>query len=452
MTGSDFAQCPPLWVGTDVGMGRHHIISLSRLKTFWNDLMDHGHERELDQLLAGIGQHLTRYQARTTDFTDADLCDFTAKWPTYSHDPGGTVPPGIPEIARFFCWLPANIFIGPASDNRTDDPGERFEADCARVLRPPEPGSKKEFQVREALSLAIDRYSKCKPSFQLAHAKAAVAELMNIYLRPGYWDFVRDEWVYNPNPLVPPKRPRPLFMIDQTRPVPTVAERLARPIDATTPNDIQIGTQTITPEVLDSDPEANETYARGRAPETVSLRDLLDWCEHEGYSVSLPPELEDVRAGGLVVEVSRSPGRLDTDLTLETGFAVAGTPVQALLTMRCTKIPNGDTDVYAVDLQVQAGVTVQSGGQPETIWFGGGIAKGSTGRWSLNASWGASGRGASALDVVRALGADVPEPSEWAQMIPSLTRVALAYDFTDSTLAVTLTASEAQLAFISIRS
>ncbi|MEU1307718.1 hypothetical protein ABZ419_02300 [Streptomyces cinnamoneus] len=447
---------PPGGAAT-VLMSRHHIIAGSRLKFFWNWLMEH--QKTLsDPLVAAVGNQVANYPhwaywAQAGHGPQGDFMNLVANWDRYVHDDAYPSPTGFDLLYEVIYWMPANIFLGPRVPPRLRDPDNDFEVDSRWVVIDP-PRSQQQFDARQEASNIIDAFnSALGPYPTLRQARRAVQLLRQTVTRHQPWPWTPTAWSYGQNPTPPPATPG--VWINFHAPAPQLwrtgeegdETEVLVPGQPAAMGHIVIDGKTISLEIIDSDDEAGELTERGTV-QGVSLAGVLAWGKPFGAAV--PEALAQVQAESLVVEVATRPGRQIAVLAVASTITLADIQVRAVLRFTCIKVKVGASPAYGFLLKILVCLPVYVDGKATEIWLGGDVIKSTKGHWSLNVSSGTYGSGLSVLDIAKALGAEV-DP-EVADLIPALTRVALFYGFGDRSLSASFTVGDGEVVFASLPS
>lgn len=128
-------------------LSRHHIIPVSRLRSFFNTALQRNNQDnyELSLLISLIGQlsqdGINFYLAHNSRVNSAIVNDLTVARNIPVNYTYGFGDPPIERlfdvttiIQNLFLWMPANIFWGPDPELRNDDPGEHFETNANRII------------------------------------------------------------------------------------------------------------------------------------------------------------------------------------------------------------------------------------------------------------------------------------------------------------------------------
>lgn len=180
--------------GYTVQVSRHHIIPYNILRRFYNTVIS----RPGDQLLIRsffltMGDEVQHYAARggtscqvgNSDLADAAtlslaLSDNYARQGQAANNP----PLGFDTFWQFYTWLPGNLFIGPT--NRTDDPGENFEANAAAIV------GQSAFQTFQRLYTNMVNYNAAPSDATL---RSIASDLTNIAQRRSAYPLNSLDWV-----------------------------------------------------------------------------------------------------------------------------------------------------------------------------------------------------------------------------------------------------------------
>eukprot|EP01084_Bolivina_argentea_P152406 265881_1 len=122
---------------------KHHIITKSKLKSFWNDLV-----RNNDFISSGLAGFLDTivtafnvppvHPAGNLPAPIVNKPGQIAVFVGNPHNPdplaGGAVASAqLQRLQKFYIWMPWNIHVGPVSDLRYDDAGDAFEEKANRI-------------------------------------------------------------------------------------------------------------------------------------------------------------------------------------------------------------------------------------------------------------------------------------------------------------------------------
>ncbi|CAJ7440586.1 Uncharacterised protein [Burkholderia pseudomallei] len=129
-----------------IAVERHHVIPFETLRDFYNKVLENNHLQYLNQFLGGIAGNVVTYaetawhNCNASDRNVAAAIDaenvFIAMQYRYAR-PGSSTSPSLSEFdfaARWYVWLPGNIFLGPSTDFRTNTVQNQFEAGAARIV------------------------------------------------------------------------------------------------------------------------------------------------------------------------------------------------------------------------------------------------------------------------------------------------------------------------------
>jgi hypothetical protein len=185
-----------------IQMARHHVIPFNQLFSFWNTLVQTGQlgQQQLgqgpgpaDALLNGIIATMNNWPTDNNHIVQSDREAIVAllegvRDGTIRHDPNEDRPEEIDNLATVYQWLPGNLFVGPSTSNRSDDPGRAFETGAVAVI------GTENFGMYQNADRAIRRYLN---NPQPANAQAAASNLSHIAtvtspfpLNPGNWTLV----------------------------------------------------------------------------------------------------------------------------------------------------------------------------------------------------------------------------------------------------------------------
>ncbi|NEQ65955.1 MAG: hypothetical protein F6K21_10720 [Symploca sp. SIO2D2] len=181
--------------GYPVEVMRHHIVPDSKLKEFWNKMVNNDHlVTAADGLLKVIHDTVDQYQMtlNTADRNTVKLLTDKIRNKEYQHNPNRPSPEGFDNLAQVYEWLPGNLFIGPKGGNgqyqRSDDPGNNFEKNSDVIV-----GSSAYNDLKNAC-LSIKAY--LLPTGQVANARTASMNLSNVAKKTKLYDLKKDNWLF----------------------------------------------------------------------------------------------------------------------------------------------------------------------------------------------------------------------------------------------------------------
>lgn len=171
---------------------KHHVIPWGQLKKFVTTLYMHPeYNHFLRNILQGaIGVMYAqspkidgiRMQGDSTFVTTMDeiLTPVGFKFNSSEQD----------NIAAAVCWLPGNLFLGPISENRSDDPGEEFEQNAANAVG-------ERFPILQSLNKGItefiDNPTELKQSV-LEDFATVIGWKTPMAFNPDAWEKEGDKW------------------------------------------------------------------------------------------------------------------------------------------------------------------------------------------------------------------------------------------------------------------
>lgn len=122
----------------------HHVVPWNQLSLFVRTAYKSGHQ---DELIVILGDAVATMMKNSPEFPDADgggavkkqgkftqtdLVDYLHTDPSPEQDSYNSEM--VEAIAASFAWMPGNLFHGPSTTIRTDDPGESFEENSQSVI------------------------------------------------------------------------------------------------------------------------------------------------------------------------------------------------------------------------------------------------------------------------------------------------------------------------------
>jgi GH18 family chitinase len=172
---------------------RHHMIPDSRLRDFWNGMLEHGHLSAVDGFLAVIDRDLAGYQMTLNETDINQVRDLVRRirGGQIRHNASSNRPPGFDNLAAVYEWLPGNLFVGPRGGGgdfqRTDDPGDGFEDSAGVIVGTAQFGR---------LQVANSRIVEYLGNQNSSTARQAGAALSRIAQRRSPFDLNGSNWVF----------------------------------------------------------------------------------------------------------------------------------------------------------------------------------------------------------------------------------------------------------------
>lgn len=129
-----------------IQVARHHIIPYARLRDFFNRVVANGKLQYLNQFFNGMASNVADYAEQAWKICDANQDShlrgaldaenvYIAIQFRVARPGGSTSLQQFDYAATWYAWIPGNIFLGPATNFRSDDPGEEgFEVNAGTVV------------------------------------------------------------------------------------------------------------------------------------------------------------------------------------------------------------------------------------------------------------------------------------------------------------------------------
>eukprot|EP01084_Bolivina_argentea_P105179 188290_1 len=120
---------------------RHHIIDGFVFFQYWNACVESGNYAVLLPIVQQIKKTLKSNIAITNKSNNAvhvsdEIIDTTLAYCNKQgvvHNPNNGMPNGLEDIMQIIFWMSGNLFVGPMTNLRTDDPGNNFEVNCKHI-------------------------------------------------------------------------------------------------------------------------------------------------------------------------------------------------------------------------------------------------------------------------------------------------------------------------------
>lgn len=148
-----------------VEVARHHIIPMGTLKVFFQTVFEREHAPSLCGLWRSLPAAITKYTtdnpfksrftARETDAVSELITQWSeAKRPSFevhneSYD----------DLMTMLLWPPGNLFVGPNTDLRSDDPGDHFESSAITILMGHQVNGARRFKMLHELNQTMKAYT-----------------------------------------------------------------------------------------------------------------------------------------------------------------------------------------------------------------------------------------------------------------------------------------------------
>ncbi|WP_324608544.1 DUF6603 domain-containing protein [Streptomyces sp. NRRL S-1448] len=417
---------------TGIAQTRHHVVPWETLWQAWDALIENAYndkESEIykmldDFVLAWVDRldpaHPSRLNYKQEEQANIPIIREFARLfrdPASRHDADEHPPEGLDDLRNIFTWLPRNLFAGPS--NRSDDPGSKLEAGCARII------GQENLDKRTETFHHLDKYRK-KPKngdgMALDGLKGlqGLIEALSSPSPPVTWPCKDSDWARGANGkyyILPPASPSTAVVEPSSSP----GHAMPSAVDSV----IDIGGARLE---LATRSDEDGYVLRGVSATNVRMADLLDWLGQEwGVAGELPQSLRSFELQYLTIEVLSMPGNVEEwEVTAATEVSVANTVIDLLVCFR-NSTPQGGSSAFS--LSADAGFTTSVEGEDIRLWFSGAIARTRSGGWELSASLQDYGRALSLTHLASALGVDVPADLE--PFVPSLSSASFTYRLPD---------------------
>lgn len=120
-----------------VKLSRHHIIPYNLLRGFYNKVIQQGKVDKIAGFLNKINEKAAEYGATKCTSDDiqggASLAALIASKGVV-HDSSQISPDYKDDFFSLYIWMPGNLFPGPQSDLRSDDPKEKLESRAGHIV------------------------------------------------------------------------------------------------------------------------------------------------------------------------------------------------------------------------------------------------------------------------------------------------------------------------------
>lgn len=169
---------------------RHHIIPASKLKKFWNKMVENNHLiNTADGFLKSLINNIQQYKLNNIEEEVIELLD-SIRYKKYEHDKMKISPQYFDDFIIVYEWMPGNLFIGPKGGGgnyqRTDDPGDSFETKAGTII------GEKNFEFLWQANSEIDMYLS---NSQDNHAHQACIKLSIIAKKKQPYSLNPDNWL-----------------------------------------------------------------------------------------------------------------------------------------------------------------------------------------------------------------------------------------------------------------
>jgi hypothetical protein len=124
-----------------IGLTYHHIVPYSKLRDFWNRLVESGDIGHLN-FLALLRDKIANKKYADIPHPLGRLVDNDARDVVtlasdiyrrrFVHDAGGSRPTGWDNLMGIYCWIPGNLFLGP--QDRCDDPEDELDEAAFKII------------------------------------------------------------------------------------------------------------------------------------------------------------------------------------------------------------------------------------------------------------------------------------------------------------------------------
>lgn len=158
-------QTGPLPTRFPVEVARHHIIPMGILKAFFRTVFANEHAPTLcglwRSLPAAIAKYTTDNPFRsrfTTRETDA-ISELVTQWSEARRPAFETHNESYDDLMTMLLWPPGNLFVGPNTGLRSDDPGDHFESSAITILMGHNVNGARRFNMLHELNQAMKAYT-----------------------------------------------------------------------------------------------------------------------------------------------------------------------------------------------------------------------------------------------------------------------------------------------------
>lgn len=123
-----------------VKLSRHHIIPYNLLRDFYNTVIADGKITRLAGFLNKLSSKAVEYNASNCHSDDiqggASLAAMIASGSITENKDKTESPDYKDDFFSLYIWMPGNLFPGPESKKRSDDPEEAFESKAGDIVGP----------------------------------------------------------------------------------------------------------------------------------------------------------------------------------------------------------------------------------------------------------------------------------------------------------------------------
>ncbi|MCM7591168.1 hypothetical protein M8S10_20410 [Enterobacter chuandaensis] len=121
-----------------VKLSRHHIIPYNLLRDFYNAVIEDGKITRLAGFLNKLSSKAAEYNATNCHSDDvqggASLAAMIASGSITENKDKTESPDYKDDFFSLYIWMPGNLFPGPESKKRSDDPNEAFESKAGDIV------------------------------------------------------------------------------------------------------------------------------------------------------------------------------------------------------------------------------------------------------------------------------------------------------------------------------
>ncbi|CAG9581981.1 unnamed protein product [Danaus chrysippus] len=189
-----------------ISLARHHIIPVRTLRSFFDTAVRENHEGnvELTGLMSLMGflsdDALNQYRDTNAleDFIRSDLEEMRQLQMYYidqefefNNPPVDILFSASYLVRSVFQWIPSNIFIGPAPQLRSDDPGDAFEVDSRYIV------GEEDFRRLRTINNMMERYVQTRERATFNEIIELLATMSRD--RDVAYPFNRSQWIYENN-------------------------------------------------------------------------------------------------------------------------------------------------------------------------------------------------------------------------------------------------------------
>ncbi|MGH3810809.1 MAG: hypothetical protein ACRDRU_30185 [Pseudonocardiaceae bacterium] len=367
-----------------VNLSRHHIIPYNTLRDFWNMLVTQNMIGLARPLLEAIHKNVKNYtitldqdQRITVRAVIKSIINGDREFDNTAWE----------YFARVYLWLPGNIFIGPFSDIRQDDPGGDFEGKAGPIV-----GSRhlSMWTAYNRMTMYVDGNLH-----KNEYAQEAIKRLVEIAPINNLIPLNRLNWRRGKQAQHHPFRV--YFIVADARIhaasiyVTDMAIHDGNFPEQHTGEDASVRVGPINEIKIDDDTTITVTvveryndfiHESGEA-RNISFTKLANWAEKE-FNAQIPEELKTVKIIFLQADVRTSPQERTIQLSAAIEFQLGGTTVDMFTDLACTRTNNNATDQSRTEffLKVSIGVPVGADGD-NCLWFDGTVQRGNSKKLAL---------------------------------------------------------------------